>query len=282
MNGLTSSEFYEELQIFAGDSSSPYYDDIVFDDDAHENQSIKATRFTLKVKKSVDASGKYPEYENWNKIMSEHLGSSEDGFAFFPDYCYAYFQHVVLELTIENMLFTGLGVLIVLLLMLDVRMALFIIIVVFMIDANLFAWMWALDISLEVVSYVILVMNVGLSVDYVIHITHSIVESPGVDYNEKLKVAMSKMGVSVCKGAFTTLLGALLLSVSQSQAFRQFFYMFSGIIIIAVAHGMIFTPALLGELPFIYKGIHLPAHAGIKQSEPGIEMGKEKKNMNTI
>merc|ERR1712187_750492 len=107
----------------------------------------------------------------------------------------------------------GLGELIVLMLMLDIRMALFIIVVVFMIDANLFAWMWALGISLEVVSYIILVMNVGLSVDYVIHITHAIVESPGASYEEKLETSMSKMGVSVCKGAFTTLLGALSLSI---------------------------------------------------------------------
>merc|ERR1712190_76428 len=114
----------------------------------------------------------------------------------------------------------------------------------------------------------------GLSVDYVIHITHSIVESPGSSYEEKLETSMSKMGVSVCKGAFTTLLGALSLSISQSQAFRQFFYMFSGIIIIAVAHGMIFTPALLGELPFIYKGIHVPS-ATQENMESAIEMGNE-------
>ena len=31
--------------------------------------------------------------------------------------------------------------------------------------------------------------------------------------------------------------------------------MFVGIIVIAIAHGVILTPALLGECPFIYSGI---------------------------
>ncbi len=100
-----------------------------------------------------------------------------------------------------------------------------------------------------------------------IHITHAISDAkPEFDinydldsydkiYHAKLKIAMSEMGASVAKGSFTTFLGAVALIFSQSQAFRIFFYMFTGIIIIAVAHGMLLTPALMGEMRFVYSGI---------------------------
>ena len=45
------------------------------------------------------------------------------------------------------------------------------------------------------------------------------------------------------------------MAVAQAQAFRIFFEMFSGIIVIAIAHGMILTPALLAECRFIHHGI---------------------------
>ena len=110
-------------------------------------------------------------------------------------------------------------------------------------------------------------MFIQLTVDYVIHITHAIAEAkPEFDinyslnshnkiYDAKLSVALSEMGASVIKGSYTTFLGALALIFSQSQAFRIFFYMFTGIITIAVAHGIILTPALMGEMRFVYAGI---------------------------
>ena len=67
---------------------------------------------------------------------------------------------------------------------------------------------------------------------------------------------MNQMGASVLKGSFTTFLGVVTLVFGSSQSFRTFFYMFSGIIIIALAHGMILTPALMGEFKFIYSGLH--------------------------
>merc|ERR1712113_68049 len=97
-------------------------------------------------------------------------------------------------------------------------------------------------------------MAVGLTVDYVIHITHAITEHMSAltetndeIYVEKLKLAMHDMGTSVLKGAFTTLLGVVALAFSKSEAFRIFFNMFLGIIIIAVAHDILLVPALLGE-----------------------------------
>eukprot|EP01084_Bolivina_argentea_P266603 452212_1 len=56
------------------------------------------------------------------------------------------------------------------------------------------------------------------------------------------------------KGAWTTFLGALCLVFSSSQAFRVFFKMFVGIILIAVTHGLLLTPAILMECKCIVNG----------------------------
>ena len=103
------------------------------------------------------------------------------------------------------------------------------------------------------------IVLVGLTVDYVIHITHAIADAEPQnkeDYNSRINIAMKHMGVGVIKGAWTTFLGAVALVFSQSAAFRTFFYMFSGIIIVACAHGMLFVPAIMGECSFLYSGIN--------------------------
>ena len=93
-----------------------------------------------------------------------------------------------------------------------------------------------------------------MTIDYVIHVTHAIADAQPAnkdDYNSRIKIAMEEMGVGVAKGAWTTFLGAVALIFSQSAAFRTFFYMFSGIIIVACAHGMLLVPAIMGEIPYL-------------------------------
>ena len=56
------------------------------------------------------------------------------------------------------------------------------------------------------------------------------------------------------KGALTTFIGVVVLAFSQSETFRIFFYMLSGIIIVAMAHGLLLAPAILGECSFMFAG----------------------------
>ena len=64
------------------------------------------------------------------------------------------------------MIFAAAGVLIVLLFLIDLRVCLFVALMVAMIEIDLFAWMYFNNINLDSVSYVQLVMAVGLTVDY--------------------------------------------------------------------------------------------------------------------
>ena len=126
-------------------------------------------------------------------------------------------------------------------------------------------------VSLDTLAWIQLVMAVGLTVDYVIHVTHAIADADPIkdkivtgthkydksndDYGERITIAMNDMGIDVAKGAFTTFLGVLTLAFSISQGFRVFFLMFVGIILVSFLHGMLFVPAVLGEMPWIYSRI---------------------------
>jgi len=264
IDNLESAAFYEQLKKYSNTSSS-WNSEIVYDD--YDAPSlVQHTRFTMPVTKEAKISKQYAEYLEWNAILQKYL-SPQQGYAYVPEYAFAYLTNTIMRLTVLNMLFAGIGVFCILAIFLDLRLSLFILCIVAMIDIDLFGWMWLFGVSLDTLSYTQCVMAVGLTVDYVIHITHAIVDakvpldpnhqldSYNKIYNQKLKIALSEMGTSVSKGAFTTFLGAVSLMFSQSEAFRIFFKMFSGIIIIAVAHGMILVPALLGQMRFMYGGI---------------------------
>ena len=134
--------------------------------------------------------------------------------------------------------------------MVDLRNAVFILCTVIMIDIDLFCWMWLLGIVLDSVAFVQLVMAVGLTVDYIIHTSHAIVHAKpdNITYKRRLEISMLDMGVSVIKGGWTTFLGCLALSGSASASFRSFFVLFVGIILISLLHGLIFVPAVIGEI----------------------------------
>ncbi len=138
-----------------------WHSEIQYNDDDNPTM-IEHTRFTLRVVKSASVTGQYPQYLSWNAIFNDYLPSDDDGYAFIPEYCFAYLSNSIVRLTVDNMIFAGIGVFCVLILLLDIRMSIFIIIIVAMIDINLFGWMWLLDISLDTLSYSQCVMAVGV------------------------------------------------------------------------------------------------------------------------
>ena len=107
-------------------------------------------------------TGQWPQYLAWNSVFDDYLPSDSDGYAFIPEYCFAYLSQSIVGLTVDNMVFAGCGVFGVLLLLLDLRLSFFIMVIVAMIDVHLFGWMWLLDISLDTLSYSQCVMAVGV------------------------------------------------------------------------------------------------------------------------
>jgi len=121
--------------------------------------------------------------------------------------------------------------------------------VVAAIYCELMAVLYVAGIAINGVSAVGLVMSIGLVVDYNAHIVMTYYETKEFfDRNERVRKVLSTMGTSVLLGGFTTFLGVVPLSFTNSEVFRTFFYTFLGISSLASLHGIMFVPVVLSVI----------------------------------
>merc|ERR1712110_916145 len=86
-----------------------------------------------------------------------------------------------------------------------------------------FLGLWPiLQWELDIYNVIFLIMAVGLSVDYTVHLLHAFNESNAPDRVERVQTALSTMGITVLSGALTTLLAALPLFFCQAIFFQRF------------------------------------------------------------
>eukprot|EP00934_Nitzschia_sp_Nitz4_P003618 Nitzschia sp. Nitz4//scaffold242_size29646//19350//22324//NITZ4_008052-RA/size29646-processed-gene-0.13-mRNA-1//1//CDS//3329543818//3608//frame0 len=99
-------------------------------------------------------------------------------------------------------------------------------------------------LAVNPVSYVSLVMSIGLLVDFIVHILLRYYEVDGTRF-EKTKELLRTMGSSVLLGGLSTFLGVIPLAFSTSSAFFTIFVAFMGLVSVGIAHGLILLPVLL-------------------------------------
>ncbi|XP_026230514.1 patched domain-containing protein 3 [Anabas testudineus] len=100
-------------------------------------------------------------------------------------------------------------------------------------------------INLDSISMINLVMCIGFSVDFSAHMTYSFVSSPKSDVNQKATDALAHLGCPILQGAFSTILGVVVLSMSGSYIFRTFFKIVFLVITFGLLHGLVFIPVFL-------------------------------------
>ena len=163
--------------------------------------------------------------------------------------------HDLMRYVLENVVFAIIGVLGTLLFFVDILTLFIVGITIIIINIDLFGWIYIMGIVIDPIIYTTFVMSVGLTVDYVIHVTHALLQldkernnnkSNKEWFNKRLKIAFIEMGLSVIKGAFTTFIGCCALAFSESRAFRDFFIVICGIILISMIHGLFFVPSIVG------------------------------------
>merc|ERR1712217_481851 len=110
--------------------------------------------------------------------------------------------------------------------------------------------LWGL--AIDSVSVIQLVIAVGLCVDYAAHVGHNFMTQDG-QRSERVIRTMGDVGAAVLCGGVSTFLGIMLLAASQSYVFRVLFQTFFLTVVLGLAHGMLFLPALLnlvGPAPY--------------------------------
>ena len=124
-------------------------------------------------------------------------------------------------------------------------------------------WVW--DVAVDTVSCIGIVLSVGLSVDYAVHVIHMFLSLKGSSPLERIKETTIRVGPAVFQGGFSTLIIFLMMSPSKSHVFITFFKIFVGSAIFGLYWGLIVLPVILS---FDYK---IPAFLHSKTSNPNSE-----------
>ena len=113
-----------------------------------------------------------------------------------------------------------------------------------LIIVNIIGYMHFWDLTLDSVTIIMLVIALGLSVDYAAHIGRAFMEIDGTP-DARLKLCLENMGVAVLNGAMSTFLAVLLLGGSQSYVFITFFRQLFLCIVFGLTHGLVLLPVLM-------------------------------------
>ena len=99
--------------------------------------------------------------------------------------------------------------------------------------------------SCPAVSYVAIIMAIGLYVDYILHILFSYYGSRELRREAKVKTALETVGISVLLGGLSTFCGAIPLALTSSDIFFSVFVAFVAIVTLGMGHGLILMPVVL-------------------------------------
>uniref|UniRef100_A0A8C2WCI9 NPC1 like intracellular cholesterol transporter 1 n=1 Tax=Cyclopterus lumpus TaxID=8103 RepID=A0A8C2WCI9_CYCLU len=134
-----------------------------------------------------------------------------------------------------------------LLLGLDLRSGLLNLFTIIMITVDTVGVMTLWGIDYNAVALINLVTAVGISVEFVSHMTRSFALSTKNTHVERAKEATANMGSAVFAGvAMTNLPGILVLAFAKAQLIQIFFFRLNLVItLLGMAHGLVFLPVLL-------------------------------------
>ena len=110
---------------------------------------------------------------------------------------------------------------------------------------ELFGVMGLLGIKLSAAPAVILIMAVGVGVDFTIHVLVGFVTSIG-GRNRRTQMSLELMMAPVVHGAISTLLSIVMLAFSDFDFIvKYFFYVLSALVLLGLLNGLFFLPILL-------------------------------------
>ncbi|XP_072244392.1 NPC1-like intracellular cholesterol transporter 1 [Leuresthes tenuis] len=158
-----------------------------------------------------------------------------------------------------------------LLLGLDLRSGLLNLLTIIMIVVDTVGVMTLWSIDYNAVSLINLVTAVGISVEFVSHMTRSFALSTKLTHVERAMEATANMGSAVFAGvAMTNLPGILVLAFAKAQLIQIFFFRLNLVItLLGMAHGLIFLPVLLS---YFGPGVNKAVIFQLQQANANLEM----------
>lgn len=110
---------------------------------------------------------------------------------------------------------------------------------------GIFGFMYYLDLSLNSMTMIHLVMSVGFSVDFSVHICHAFLSLKSNDRDKVLEEAIDATGGPILNAAFSSMLGVAILIISDSYAFLCFGKVMFLVLGLGLLHACLFLPLFL-------------------------------------
>jgi len=103
-----------------------------------------------------------------------------------------------------------------------------------------------LGLHINGITYVCVVVSIGLLVDFLIHVLLRYYEcKPGLTRDERVKETLETMGASILVGGVTTFLAVVPIAASSVKIFLTVFNSFFAMVFLGVSHGLILLPVVL-------------------------------------
>jgi len=100
-------------------------------------------------------------------------------------------------------------------------------------------------VRVNAVSYIALVISIGLMVDFILHILVRYYDSKCISREERVKDALQTMGASILLGGLSTFIATIPVLFASSKLFGDIFDSFFALITLSVCHGLILLPVVL-------------------------------------
>ena len=193
------------------------------------------------------------EVHQVNEAFRAEQGPDAAPFVYSYPYVFWEQQRVLLNECLLNLGLAAVGVTLISFLLLGSWSATAVVVLsVLLVDVFLFGLMYMDGIRFNSISVVNLVMAVGLSVDYTLHLVHRFLHSDAEGRAERTKDALVSIGPAVLVGGFSTFAGVLPMTGANSIIFRTFMKLMFGTVLFGLAVGLVLVPTLLaamGPLP---------------------------------
>ncbi|XP_055507935.1 patched domain-containing protein 3-like [Leucoraja erinacea] len=210
---------------------------------SQDNMNIRASRFFIQIvnaSDSLDQKNMLIELRNLAQECGISLLVYHSAFIYFDQFL------VIVANTIQNIIMATVAMLIISLLLIPNPVcSLWVTFAIVSVLVGVAGFMAFWDVNLDSISMIDLVICIGFSVDFTAHISYAFVSSDKTNANGRAIDVLYTLGYPVIQGAFSTILGVVVLSVAESYIFRTFFKIMFLVIFFGAVHGIVFMPVFL-------------------------------------
>jgi len=192
----------------------------------------------------------HPRWERWETVLKNFNEGSMEGLnkAFHTSRWWSWYmtEETLVRNAIQGMLIAAaISFLILAVTTHNIILALYAIICIIGIVTSVMAIVAFHGWDFGTAESIAVVILIGFSVDYVVHICHAYVESHHMDKVRRTREALAKMAISIVGGAVTTFGDGCMLFFTTMFFFQKFAWIVTTTIFFALIWSLIFFPALL-------------------------------------